>query len=413
MPKKFQTYKCSTCKRQADKEFDPLHPFISKCDITYGCTGTLKNVGEKDIGDLNATYQYGVENWRPRNQKIFYTPLKADETFIPIKSYENGEFVLGIETRLLKIDPNDSNSEYYDEVELKVIQLTDKTQIFTEYLYQYADANPAGFIVRGPDVNSATLRLTAENEVIVFKNGERLVEGELADFVTSITDTSLPANSIKLIDPTNTYCSISIISRKKADAKEVTLKFSATQLLANIEEGTWSNVKSVDVCINLENGTIEERNFTLFKLNNVAELGFDVRIQANIKEYDNSLTLKKDGYQDGIQSITGFYQNISNFDSIIGLFSKAQFTCRDRVLTNYFNFSDLRGTSGFIKFSKVAGIYEWQISKQLTRECQYLIEVNDFIVVNNVELTDEYILNSESLEYTNTQPITSDKIINP
>ncbi len=149
MPKKFQTYQCTVCKRTIDFEFDPKYSKSSKCTITMGCSGNLNKIAEKNIGNLQPSFKPGLENWRPRNSKFFENTEVSKEEYINISSSDRFSFTLAVDQNLLLIDPflPAETSNLFDRLELTVFQLLNKTSIYREYLFRITEQQNAPFLL--------------------------------------------------------------------------------------------------------------------------------------------------------------------------------------------------------------------------------------------------------------------------
>ena len=395
MPKKFQTYKCTTCKRTIDIAFDPKRPFIEKCNITFGCTGALSKIGEKDIGNLHASYQYGVENWRGRNEKAYDATPPSEEVFRTFSSCRDHEFVIGVDAEL--VDASATLNVVFDTLKLAAIQLTDKSQIFSEYVFKFSleTISPTLNGVDDSPVPQA-LAFDESHDVLVFLNGVQQLETTAMllnrDFVTYLTDTSLPVNSLKFNKTLPEMSVVTVIVRKKIDGKNVTLELTANKILANSKPGPWSNVESIKCYVNIA-GDVKEKTYYLFTIDSAEQAGLNVRLHANVKENDNSINLShSSGGVTRTESLSSPTHNNpalgSNFDSVIGIFSNGNLDTTDRDTFSFFRFSKLRGTDGFLKFMKIDNKYLWVVSDSVIEKSYYPIEINNYIIVNGQYKTD-------------------------
>lgn len=398
MPKKFQTFKCTTCRRQIDIAFDPKRPFIEKCNITFGCTGTLKKTGEKDVGALNASYQYGVENWRARGSKTFDNVDIEENKFLQVSACENGEFIIGVAAELVDNTEFFGETGLYDALNLKVIKLSDKSQIFDEYVFKITteSVNP---VLCGFDNSEVpeSLFFNEEYDVLVFLNGAQLRETtptlQNRDFVTFLNDASLPKYSIKITKTLPEMSVVTIIVRKKSNSEIANLQFTSNASLQLSKPSCWSNVDSIKCYVDVA-GEIKEKIYYLFTLNAAAILGYNVRIQANIQTNDGSILLSNGYRQSQPVSLTSLLNDSdpslgSNFDSIIGIFSTGNLEIIDRDYLHFFKLSSLRGTDGFLRFSKTDGKYIWEVSDNVIEQSYYPIEINKFISFNGQYETDD------------------------
>lgn len=391
MPKKFQTYKCNVCKRKIDKEFAPIYSFIHKCNITYKCLGILEKIGEKNVSSLQATFQSGVENWRPRGQTLFVNPEVIVDKVVPLSTSNKRSITIGIDA---------DHAQNFDKLKLKVVQIKDKSLTFNNFQYRVTYTQLPGYSVYGTDSfgNSLSFSLV-DDAVFVFVNGEQLTS----------TDYVLSQNTVGFNIPIQAYSIINLIIKEKSEETERLLSFTSNSGLQNFFPGAWSNVNTINCPITLMDGRVVNKLYKLYTLDDPNELGFNVQLQANFKSDDESIYLfNSTGGSSLLMSLSG------NPYSVIGLFSERQFTVKDRILTSYFNLSDIRGTLGFLNFKKVEKYYEWTVSDYSITSTKFLIDVMSYVVQNGIIQYDGIITDYyNSNEYETSLGLTSDLIVNP
>lgn len=396
MPKKFQTYQCSICNRKIDKNFTPTHPVIEKCDITYGCLGTLNQVSETNISTLHASFKEGIENWRPRNQQLFVSTEPKENRTIPISSTGDFKFTIGVDLDLATINPG----VYYNKLELKVIQIKDKSLTYRDYQYKITEPTIADLKITGADTNLKELSFSLiTNEVFVFLNGNQL---------SINTQYTLEPNKITIKIGTPAYSTIHIVVKEKVEDVERTLSFTSNQSLLNLQPSTWSNVGSIICPGTYLDGGIKNQKFALFTLDHPNELGVNVRLQASFKINDQSIKLSSNVF-----STTLTTSLTINPYAIIGLLSERQFTCKDRILTSYFRFFDLQGVKNFLRYFKFDKNYEWTVSESAITSTPFLIEIEKYVVKNGISQTDPLIISNVDRKYGNPINLTSNLIVNP
>lgn len=390
MPKKFETLECSICKRRVDKEFAPKNAKIQKCTITYGCLGSLKKIGEKDVGQLQSSYEFGLENWRPRNQQFFNSTDLISDQLIPISSTHSRSFTIGIDSEILWIDPF-VQTEKFDTLELSMLQLTNKSQIHTEYLFN-VDAGGDGILLSGEDSSSVKKNLTLDldSDIFVFLNGQQLIENSTAGFTTSLAEITLPQNSIRINVHVDPLSAITVIKRKKSDIAKRTLTFKSNQSLQGTRSGSWANVNEISLIL-MHNGNFIQKHYTLFTLENPNELGNDVRLQLNYSKTDG-IKLTRQNFNSRILATA----DPSLTAPIIGLLAMKPFSIKDRNNNNYYNFFDLVNSSGFLKFFKAHDNFEWHINDALIKSAKNNISIMTFIIQTGKPFEDSLILADKS-----------------
>lgn len=395
MAKKFETFQCSVCKRKVDKEFSPSYSRFPKCDITFGCLGTLSKIKETDVATLGASFKEGVENWRPRGQQLFVSTELRDEQFVSISSTDTFKFVIGLNIGIAEKAPG----TFYDKLQLKVTQIKNESLTYDDFKFNITNSTTGNLEIVGTDSNLKTLTFTDNDTIFVFLNGNQLLE----------TDYVFGLNKITLSVPTPSYSTIDIIVKEKADEVIRTFTFTSNQALRNLQPGAWSNVNVVWVPITTINDQQVKQRFALYTLDEPTELGFNILAQCNLGIDD--LTIKAWNSLNLTEMVEHSLSN--NLDSVIGLFSNKLFTCKDRVLTSYFKLSDLRGTKRFLKYTKIRKNYEWSISKSTITQTKNLMIIDSYVVKNGIIQVDPILEAGIKLPYEEPSNFTSNLILNP
>lgn len=390
MPKKFQTLECNVCKRRVDKEFTPKIASFPKCTITYGCLGALKKVAEKDVGNLQSSYEYGLENWRPRNQNYFNDSEIEEDVFIPITSTSNRSFTIGVDPDLLWIDPFTKLIQY-DTIELSVLQMTNKSQIQIEYLYNVSNA-ATNLILSGADSSSdqKTLSFDSTYDIFVFLNGNQLIENTNNGFSTYLSNTLLPVNAIQILTHVPALSKIIVLKRKKGAIEKKSLTFKSNQSLQNVITGAWSNVNEISTLFYI-NGTAKNKKYILFTLENPNELGNDVRLQFDYSKSDG-IVLKKQNFSSRIKASADPTLDMP----LIGVLANKPFSIKDRNYNFFYDFFSLTKPNNAIKFFKAHDVFEWHINSNSLAGFKSPIEIVNFILLSNKPVEDNVILQDSS-----------------
>lgn len=400
MPKKFQTFKCSVCKREVDKPFTPSYANINKCDITLNCTGKLQYVGEKNVGNLNAALVPGVVNWKQRNTKSFTTVETKALKFKPISSSKKYTFTLAVDKELTMVDPLDPSSEIYDKIEITFIKSINVTQLSTEYAFRFSEAQQAGTELSGDDSNypSKTLVVNEDiHDVYVYLNGVpqlQQFEGGSGDYIVGL-------NKITMTKVIPEFSTIHVTTKDRATEQECVLTFVNNQSLQGTVVGGWQNINTAKVVTNQIDGSLVNINAVLYTLEDPNALGFDVRLQAKFQNNDSSITFKKTGTSlnktislSHMHYSSAAAANIQNGDSILFLLSERGFTIKDRIYTSFAKLGSVKGSSGFLKYVKYKNNYEWHVTENLLEQSKMPIEIKAFTIIDGKTQYDDLVLST-------------------
>jgi len=417
MPKKFEIYKCSICERQINKEFSPKTPRINKCDITLNCQGVLSKVAETDVPTLGASFEPGVENWRPRGLagNVFTSFELIPEKFISLSGTIDGKIVVGIEANMAIKTPG----LFYDKLRLNVTQvIKNKSLIYKDYQFKITKVTSGNLVLTGKDANQKELVYDANNdEVLVYLNGNQL-DGN-SQYTVGINNVTL------LGVPTPAYSTLDVIVKKKSAEIIRSLTFTSNQALRNLQPGAWSNVSTIIVPVTDLSGQTVNTSYVLYTLDDASDLGFNIIIQSHFKLNDQSIQL----YDNLTPNVVHYHSLSSNPNAVFYLFSEdnGKFTSKDRVLSAFVKFSDLRGTVQFMKYlkndrSSIRSIgtnkqYSWYVSKSAITYSLFRITIESYVVLGGIIQTDPVIIDDNSNVTHDTQltptNFVSELIINP
>jgi hypothetical protein len=417
MSKKFEVYQCSICKRKINKEFSPQNPVINKCDITFRCLGTLSKIAETSVPTLGASFKAGVENWRPRgtSSETFTSFELKPEEYVIMSATIDGKIVVGVEQHMaLK-----TFGLYFDKLRLNVTQvIKNKSLLYKDYQFKISRSTSGNLVLSGLDTNRKELKYDANiDTVLVYLNGVQL-DGN-SQYTVGINKVTL----LGVMTPE--YSTIDVIVKKQSPTEIVkSLNFTSNQALRNLQPGSWSNVTTVTIPINVPTGETVNKDYVLYTLDDSNELGFNTTIQSHFTFNDQSIQL-----YDSLAPNTILYYSLSNNpDGVVGLFSEDnnQFSARDRVLSAYVKLSDLRGTIRFMKYLMNSNIratgarqYSWFVTKSAISHSLFRITTESYAVLGGVIQTDPIVIdNSSSVTYnsqlaSSTTNFSSELIINP
>lgn len=249
--KKYEIYECNVCKRQTEKEVDPLRPTIHNCTITYKCTGKLIKIGDSATKQIKPSFDSSVRNWIPRGTKLSedHEPIEIGEFSILAGSHY---LALGVQEGAIQ----DSSFDVTFEV-VKAQEIS-----FKEYIYNKASG---ATIISGPDdsPSNSTLKILPGDSIKILING----------VVIPSTDYTIDSyNRIILNDPLieeSNLVKVAVFVEPQAITK--TLTFSINSDFKH----SWNNVQKCKY-INPETG--EYQVLDVFTCNDLIDIEIDDRL---------------------------------------------------------------------------------------------------------------------------------------
>jgi len=285
----FEVFKCSVCNRHIEKQVDQKRAPISKCTITYKCTGTLLKVSESDSKTMTGpASDVALANWVPRGRGASNTSTEAVANSIAINSAQD---ILSIAVRE-EVTANELSARF------EIKKLTNAS--YVEYFYN----RPSNTVlISGQDDSSKRLALRFVNgstpdKIVVYLNG--------VEMSASGYDRSVPGRIVfnqALVDETN---QIRVLVYKQDASSYLTLNFvrndlstvkqNASSSWGNVEKAAFGNVKhSVFTCTDVSMVPINSKlvlvDVSVKSTNEVlpADSGYLVIADAPYSSYDRNL----------------------------------------------------------------------------------------------------------------------------
>lgn len=290
----FVLFQCNTCNRKTEQLINQTHATLTKCTITYKCTGTLIKIGESDTKTLSGSDSKSqiLTSWVPRGTTS-QTGTQLTSGQVPVNSAS------GILSVAADASKTNAINSFNMSVEIKKIT----NSAFVEYFYNRA-ANTT--TVSGQDDSSKRLSLrfvngTTPDVLVVYVNGvevdtstyDRTVPGRLV-FNPAL---SAEANLIRIMVYQQVASTFKTLTFKKSNAVLTTA--SAWDNVAKIEQprGTSYNIFT---CADLSPISINTQ-MTIKSVSYAGEtsyvgMGFLLRADAPFSNYDrdqlNTVLLK-------------------------------------------------------------------------------------------------------------------------
>jgi hypothetical protein len=305
----FEVFKCSVCNRHIEKQVDQKRAPISKCTITYKCTGSLLKVSESDSKTMTGpASDVSLTNWVKRGHVAKNTSTEATASSITINSAQD----------VLSIAVNDSVTANELSARFEIKKLTNAS--YVEYFYN----RPSNTVlISGQDDSSKRLSLRFVNgstpdKIAVYLNG---VEMNASGY-----DRSVPgriAFNEALVDETN---QIRVLVYKQDASSYLTLNFLRNDLstVKNHASSSWGNV---------EKAAFGNVTCSVFTCTDVAKVPINsklVLVDVSVKS-TNAVLAGDFGYL---------------------VIADAPYSSYDRNLNNAINLSKLIGTAAIVEYKK-------------------------------------------------------------
>jgi len=226
----FVLFQCNTCNRKTEQLINQTHATLTKCNITYKCTGTLIKIGESDTKTLSGSDSKSqiLTSWVPRGTTTQQGTQQSSGQ-VPINS------ALGILSIAADATKTNAINSFNMSVEIK--RITNSS--FVEYFYNRT-ANTT--TVSGQDDSSKRLSLRFVNgstpdALVVYVNGVEIDKSQY--------DRTVPGRLVfnpALSSETN-LIRIMVYQQVAATYKTLTFKKSNTVFPT---ASAWDNVSKVE-----------------------------------------------------------------------------------------------------------------------------------------------------------------------
>lgn len=310
MAANFIKYRCSVCRRKTTKPNDTVHATITKCDITYQCTGTLMKTGEASALAVSADFVTGIQNWVARGT---ITPTQTVEA--------SQQYSIDSALGWLALAIPSSYAASSASVLFEVAQ----TAGITPVSYMYNRGSNISLIA-GRDDSSAGISLvfSSSDIVVVYVNGV-----EISSTLYSIAVPNRISFTPALTAETN---QIQIFVYSSPATTALTLDFIQVDS-ATVNSSAWANVESI-------------------KINNIE---YSIYLAQT-----SSLTQNTFIYASEVNS-----GNIPLSSAFI-LRADPPFSNYDRDLFNYLSLENVNSLSGLVNYTKnSAGAYQCFVDQGL------------------------------------------------
>lgn len=277
----FEVFQCNVCSRKTEKLVDQTHATLSKCTITYKCTGNLVRISQSDTKTMSGnTPASALTNWVPRGSVTSGTPQTQASSIL----LNDAQDVLAV-----AIDSSLVIGAQLVDFKFEVKQLVNSS--FIEYFYNRPSNTT---LITGQDDSSKrlTLRFAATDQIIVYVNG---VEVDASTYNRNVLG-RLQFNSV-LTAETN---QVRVLVYQQTAPKYVHLTFTrndSASILVN-PNSAWRNVSGVEIpkgtpysvftCTNLAGLAINSR-LVLVDVNGfTGEFGYWLLADAPYSSYDRN-----------------------------------------------------------------------------------------------------------------------------
>lgn len=224
---KFKRYKCDTCNKEVDLDNNATHAFIDKCNLTQGCDGKLRLIGEKNSKE-------NILNFDPILQLDSIGgssgPVVLPE-YIDAASSANNFAVLAVKSSEATII--DSST-----VVLTLNEVLSKEREYKEFTFNLAVPVNA---ISGKDssIEQKVLMFDETDSITVFINGQEIEDTEytaannVIRFNSQISYSDFSSASL--------FVKVLIFSIEAPNTKYLAFRRN----VQNLGSSAWSNVKSI------------------------------------------------------------------------------------------------------------------------------------------------------------------------
>jgi hypothetical protein len=217
------TYKCTTCRRQKDIEWDSQRVVPLHCTITKGCNGSLSPTGQTTAPTPVLPVD-GITDWYPRNQ----SPEKSTAPITPTEAYLNTSTTGG-----LVLAVREPNENYLPSaITLTLSQRRGDNVSFSQYLFRPLSLST----ISGKDVNGKNLRFDAD----------AISEGRISVRVNGVlrTDMTLTANTITFDSPVSGTVDVIVYTQPILNERQISVSRNKFGELTPTR-GAWYNVSYI------------------------------------------------------------------------------------------------------------------------------------------------------------------------
>jgi hypothetical protein len=226
----FTQFQCDTCRRKTEQLNNTTHATLTKCNITYKCTGTLIKTGTSDTKTLTSSgsQSSSLQNWVPRGTVLTTGTATVSTGQVPLNSAQD-VLSIAVATSLATADVITMSLE---------IKKTSNNS-FVEYMYNRG-TNVS--LITGKDDSSQRLSLSFANGsnpdiLVVYVNGVQL-DSDLFD--RSVAG-RIVFNPILTADSNL----IRILVYTQVQASYATLTFNQNTGTPNTS--AWANINTVEI----------------------------------------------------------------------------------------------------------------------------------------------------------------------
>lgn len=305
---KFKLYKCDTCNKEVDVDNNLTHAFIDRCNLTAGCLGTLRLIGEKNYKDNILNFDRIVQT-----NKI--GGISADLTvpdYINVASSSANVLTVAVRSG---ITPISSNSQLV----ISLSEIMSKEQEYKEYVFNLAV--PVS-VISGKDhsIEQKVLAFDSTDSIVIFINGQEIdstlfsADSNLIRFTDQITYNTFASSTI--------FVKVLVFSAEASVVRTLTLKKN----VQGLSSSAWSNIDKV---------AFSGQDYELFTCESIAGLDLNSRLTVSDAKI-------------GSQSIP--------LDSVHFLLAQEPFHSADRILTRTIKTSELNSSVQHLKYQLVSKV---------------------------------------------------------
>lgn len=248
---KFKRYKCDTCNKEVDVDNDLTHAFIDRCNLTAGCLGTLRLIGEKNYKDNILNFDTPIQTSKIGGESVDKSvPARVD-----IASSGVNDITIAVRRGIVPISS-------YSELEISLGEIMNKEQEYREYVFNLSVPVSA---ISGKDhsIEQKVLAFESTDSVVMFINGQEVdstlftAESNLIRFNQQITYNTYASSTI--------FVKVLVFTAEETISKTLTFKKN----VQGLSTSAWSNVDKV---------TFLGQEFELFTCQSLAGLDLNSRL---------------------------------------------------------------------------------------------------------------------------------------
>ena len=225
---KFKRYKCDTCNKEVDVDNNLTHAFIDRCNLTAGCLGTLRLIGEKNYKDNILNFDSVVQT----NKIGGFSTDTSIPDYINVASSSANDLTIAVKSGLTPISSN-------SELVVSLSEIMSKEQEYKEYVFNLSV--PVS-VLSGKDhsIEQKVLAFDSSDSIVIFINGQEVDSNSF----------TADSNLIRFNDQItyNTYASSTIFVKVLVFSAGVSVVRTLTfkKNVQGLSTSAWANVNKAN-----------------------------------------------------------------------------------------------------------------------------------------------------------------------